>query len=162
MRYFIAGAAVILVPVLAAWKVLYGPEGTIRDHKAAARLSLSDLLESREHEIAAREKVQRALQFDDGTANRHARLRIAAQIVAAAIRDLRRAAYFWDKIIASCNVDYPTCRARKLDNAIEHALADGNTEEVERMFDRAMEHKLTAIELAKDYLERQQSVVQIS
>ncbi len=90
--------------------------------------------------------------------------------MAAAIRDLRRAAYFWDKILASCNVDYATWLAlqdeigqpRKLDNAIEHALTDGNTEEVERMFDRAMEDKLTAIELAKDYLERQQSVVQSS
>ncbi len=49
MRYFIAGAAVILVPVLAAWKVLYGPEGAIEDHKAAARLSLSDLLEASPH-----------------------------------------------------------------------------------------------------------------
>ena len=166
MRYFIAGAAAVLVPVLAAWRVLYGPEGAIRDHRAAARLSLSDLLEAREREIIAREKARRAQQLNDES-NRRAMLRYAGEVVAAAIRDLGRASYLWDKILASCNIDYAGWlalqeaigKARDLDRQIEDALRNGDFDEAESLFDEAMEHKLTAIELAKGYLERQERSV---
>jgi hypothetical protein len=34
MKYLIAGLA-LLVPIVAAWRVLYGPEGAIRSPRAA-------------------------------------------------------------------------------------------------------------------------------
>ena len=88
-------------------------------------------------------------------------LRYSGEIVKAAIRDLGRASYFWQKILISCNVDYKTWHAleeairnaQEIDNAIERAIQNGNYDEVESLFDKAMEYKLTAIELAKSYLE---------
>ena len=161
MRYVIAGA-VLLVPILGLWRVLHGPEGAIRSPRAAARLVLSDLLEARTHEITARAKFRNALQLDADSPAVPALLRYAKEIVAAAIRDLERAAFLWDKILASCNVDYATWygltdairRAAEIDNAIERAIEHGDPEETERLFDEAMEYKLTAIELIKSYLNR--------
>ena len=118
MKYIIAGAA-LLVPILAVWRVLYGPEGAIRSPRAAARMALSDLLDARTHEITARRKFRDALQLDADSPALHGLLRYAKEIVAAANRDLERAAFLWDKILASCNVDYETWYG--LDDAIRRA-----------------------------------------
>jgi hypothetical protein len=82
--------------------------------------------------------------------------------VSAANRDLGRAAFLWGKIFASCNTDYAIWhslddairRASEIDDAIERALEHGDPDETERMFDEAMEQKLTAIEQMKAYLSR--------
>jgi hypothetical protein len=155
MKYLIAGMA-LLVPIVAAWRVLYGPEGAIRSPKAAARLALSDLLEARSREITARSRFRDALHLDADSPALLGVLRHAKDIVSAANRDLGRAAFLWAKILASCNVDYATWyslddairRASEIDDAIEH----GDPDETERMFDEAMEQKLAAIEQMKAYL----------
>ncbi len=159
MRYFIAGVALI-VPIVAAWRVLYGPEGAIRSARAAAQLALSDLLDARSREITARSRFRDALHFDPNSAALPGVLRHAKDIVSAANRDLGRASFLWDKVLASCNVDYATWRslddamrrASEIDDAIERALEQGDPDETERMFDEAMEQKLAAIEQMKAYV----------
>jgi hypothetical protein len=159
MKYLIAGVALI-VPIVAAWRVLYGPEGAIRSARAAAQLALSDLLDARSREITARSRFRDALHLDPDSPALHGVLRHAKDIVSAANRDLGRASFLWDKVMASCNVDYATWhsldeamrRAAEIDDAIERAIQQGDPDETERMFDEAMEQKLAAIEQMKGYL----------
>jgi hypothetical protein len=161
MKYLIAGVA-LLVPIVAAWRVLYGPEGAIRTPRAAASLALSDLLEARSREITARSRFRDALHLDADSPALLGVLRHAKDIVSAANRDLGRAAFLWRKIFASCNADYAIWhslddairRASEIDDAIERALEHGDPDETERMFDEAMDQKLTAIEQMKAYLSR--------
>jgi len=128
--------------------------------KSVARETLSELLEAREREIIAREEFRRGIALDDESLAKPGVLRRAADIVDAASRDLNLAAYYWEKLLLSCNIDFDTWKnledqirnTQEIDNAIERAIRNGNYDEVEDLFDKAMENKLKAIKLAKENL----------
>lgn len=163
MEYFTI-REVLFAPFRTARRFVASVRVPMRGKQALGRSVLKSLLKAGDGEITAREKLRRGLQLDDSRA-----LRKSGDFLVVAILDLKLASYFWKKILISCNVDYKTWHAleeairnaREIDNAIKRAIQNGNYDEVESLFDKAMEYKLTAIELAKSYLENLNSAATV-
>ncbi len=150
----------LLLPFQAIRRFLRGPN-SIAERRSTGRKMLNDLLDARDREFVGRDWYRRGLGLDHDSAARPGVLDHAGRIFDAATRDLGRASWYWQKVLSACHVSYEQWKAledsirnaRDYDEAIERALKSGNYQELDELFDHALEHKEEAIKQAKAYLE---------